>query len=79
MNWPEELLEIFPNKTWSAIQRTASKHNIKEVDWSDDEKKIVELYYPIEGGKVLDRLVGKTIHQLRAYVKRNNIKNRNVS
>ena len=75
----EELLEMFPNKTWSAIQTTASKHNIKKVDWNDDEKEIVELYYPIEGGKVLDRLVGKTIHQLRAYVKRNNIKNRNVS
>lgn len=75
----EELLEMFPNKTWSAIQTIASKHNIKKVDWNDDEKEIVELYYPIEGGKVLDRLVGKTIHQLRAYVKRNNIKNRNVS
>ena len=72
-----ELLEMFPGRTWNAIATTARQNHIyrrKKIEWSDMEIKIIKEYYPKEGGCVLERLQGKTLNQLRHFVNVHNIK-----
>ena len=72
-----ELLEIFPGRTWNAIATTARQNHIyrrKKIEWSDMEIKIIKEYYPKEGSRVLKRLQGKTLNQLRHFVEVHNIK-----
>ena len=73
----DELLEMFPGRTWDAIATTARQNHIyrrKKIEWSDMEIKIIKEYYPKEGSCVLERLQGKTLNQLRHFVNVHNIK-----
>lgn len=71
----ELVASLLPWRTRGAIFRMIDKLGITRVKkWKEQERQILEQYYPIEGIAVNDRLAGRTVHAVRGMARQPGIK-----